>query len=475
MDGRHFGSKPPFRPGGPLPLRSLAVLPFQVLGVKGGDEYLGLGMADALITKLGNTGKVVIRPTSTIQKYAASPQDPQAVGREQGVDAVLDGRIQRDGDRLRLTVQLVRVKDGAALWADTFEEKFTNILAIEDAISAQVTGSVGMRLSGAEKKLLAKRFTESQEAHQAYVMGRYFWNKRTEAGLRKGLDYFQKAVAVDPTYASAYVGIADCYTLLSLYTVLSPNEGYPKAKEAATNALMIDPESAETHSTLGFIHLYHDWDGAAAASEFSRALQINPTYAMAHSWNAENLAAMRRHSEAVAEAKKALEGDPVSPIINTNAGFVLHLAGQYDQAIEMLKRAIEIDPAFPRAHFRLGAVYEQKGLYDQALMEFQEAVRLSGDSHYEAFAGHAYALLGNTAGARKVLSDLMKRSQRQYVPPYAIALVHLGLRRKKDALDWLEKAFEDRSTSIAFLKVDPVLDPLRSDPRFVALTQRIRF
>ena len=457
-------------------IRSLAVLPFQTLGANRGDEYLGLGMADALITRLGNTGKIIVRPTNAIQKYAGEELNPQAVGQEQAVDAVLDGRIQREGDRVRLTVQLIRVRDGEQLWAETFDKEFTNLFALEDALSERVAQSIRLKLTGEETRRFTKRATERPDAYEAYVKGRYFWNKRTERGMKKGLEYFRQAMTLDPTFAEAYVGVADSYATLGLYAIIPPREAFPAAKEAAKRALEMDDGLAEAHATMGFINFYYDWNKTDAENEFRRALADNPNYAMAHSWYGENLAAMGRFPEAVAEAQGALEDDPLSLIIGSNAGWTLSLAGKTDQAIEILKKAIEIDPTFPRTHFRLGRAYEQKKLYDLAISELELAVSLSGgDSCYNGSLGHAYAVSGKTEQARRVLRDLEGRTGQAYVPSYAIALVYAGLGDNDRALTWLQKAFDDRSTSIAFLKLDPELTSLHSDPRFDQFSKRVNF
>jgi DNA-binding winged helix-turn-helix (wHTH) protein/TolB-like protein/Tfp pilus assembly protein PilF len=462
-------------------VRSLAVLPFTTMGEKGDDAYLGLGMSDAVTTKLGNTGKIVIRPTSALERYVGSASNPLTAGREQQVDAVLDGRIQRAGDRLRLTVQLIRVADGAQIWGDTFDEKYTNIFAVEDTVSEQVAQSIRLELTGDEQKRLAQRPTENGEAYQAYIKGRYFWNKRTTVGLQRGLSYFQEAVALDPTYTQAYVGVADSYALLGLFNAMPPNVAFPKARAAASKALEMNPEQADAHATLGFVKFYYDWDGLAAEDEFRHALRNSPNYAMAHTWYAEDLAAMGRFAEAGAEARLAQESDPVSLTVGTASGMVMSLAGQNDEAIAAFKKAVEIDPNYPRLHFRLGNAYRQKGMYQLALAEFLKAVQLAGggdrygDQYYEAAVGSAYANLGNTVEARKVLENLVRRSRTRYVPAYGIATIYAALGEKEHVFQWLEKGYEDRSTSMAYLKVDPVLKDYRSEPRFAALEQRVRF
>jgi DNA-binding winged helix-turn-helix (wHTH) protein/TolB-like protein/Flp pilus assembly protein TadD len=457
-------------------IRSLAVLPFQTLNVKAGDEYLGLGMADALITKLGGTAKIATRPTRAIQKYQNASVDPLTVGREQSVDAVLDGRIQKAGDRMRVTAQLVRVADGMQLWADTFDEEFTNLFAVEDAVSERVASSIRLELNGEQKQLLAKRPTQNSEAYQSYLIGRYFWNERTGKGLERSLDYFRRATDLDPTYAKAYAGMADSYAMLGLYTVRPPKEAFSKAKEAALQALEMDNSLAEAHATLAFAHFYYDWNGADAEKEFVTALQQDPNYAMAHSWRGFNLSVMGRFSEASREEKLAQAADPLSAIIGTNAGWVYFLARQNEQAVKVLQKVIEIDPNFPRAHFRLGNVYEDEGDYNRAISEYENAVRLSeGDAYYQASLGHAFAMSGKIAGAMKILKHLEELSARKYIPPYAIALIYIGLGDKERGLDWLEKASQDRSTSMAYLKVDPAMGRLRTEPRFAALVQQTNF
>jgi DNA-binding winged helix-turn-helix (wHTH) protein/TolB-like protein/Tfp pilus assembly protein PilF len=457
-------------------IRSLAVLPFDTLGIRTGDEYLGLEMADALIAKLGSTTKIAMRPTRTIQKYQNLSQDPRVVGREQSVDAVLDGRIQRAGDRVRVTAELIRIADGMQLWSDTFDEEFTNLFAVEDAVSARVASSIRLELTGEQKQRLTKRPTTNSEAYQSYLRGRYFWNERTGKGLEKSLDYFRHAIDLDPAYARAYAGMADSYSMLGLYTVLPPMEAFSKARAAALKALEIDSSLAEAHATLGFVHFYYDWDGPAADKEFLIALQEDSNYAMAHSWRGFNLSVMGRFSEAMMEARLAQAADPLSAIIGTNAAWVYFLAGRNDQAIEILQKVIEMDANFPRAHFRLGNIYEDQGKYRLAIGEYEKAVQLSeGDAYYLASLGHAFAMSGKLGEAAKILHHLEEVSATRYVPPYAIALIYIGIGNEHDGLEWLERASADHSTSVAYLRVDPTLNRLRHEPRFAVLVQQTNF
>lgn len=460
----------------PAVIHSLAVMPFQTLSADSSDKYLGLGMADVVITKLANTRKIVVRPTSAIQHYAGTGLTPQAVGREQGVDAVLDGRIQREGDRVRVTVQLIRVQDGVQLWADTFERRFTDIFALEDALSEMAAQSIRLQLSGEETRKFTKRSTENPDAYEAYMKGRYFWNKRTDSGLKKGLEYFREAIKLDPGFAEAYVGIADSYATLGLYSVLPPKQTFPVAKQAGMRALQMDDSLAAAHANLGFIDFYYEWNASASQDEFRRALADNPDYAMAHSWYAECLAANGQYPTAVSEAEHAIQDDPLSLIIGSNAGWTFALAGQYDHAVDTLKKTIEIDPNFPRTHLRLGQVYEQHGEYAKAIPEFEKAVQLSGgDPYYQGSLGHAYGASGNLELARRIIRDLETRIGKQYVPPYAVALVYSGLGEKDQAFQWLQKAIEDRSTSLVFIRSDPEVATLRSDPRFARISSIVNF
>lgn len=471
-----FWNNPSFLSRGHSPIRSLAVLPFHTLSTNSSDKYLSLGMADAVITKLAATGKIVVRPTSAIQQYAGSQLTPQAIGREQGVDAVLDGRIQREGDQVRVTVQLIRVRDGVQLWADTFDRQFTDVFALEDALSAMAAQSLRLQLSGEQSKKFTRRSTQNPDAYDAYMKGRYFWNKRTESGLNKGLNYFRQAIKLDPGFAEAYSGVADSYATLGLYSVLPPRQAFPTAKDAATRALKMDDSLAAAHATLGFIYFYYEWNPAASSKEFLRAFAENPDYAMAHSWYGESLAATGQYSQAMAEARRAMQDDPLSLIIGSNAGWTFALAHHYDQAVDTLKKTIDIDPNFPRTHFRLGQVYEMRGQYARAIPEFEKAVQLSGgDPYYAGSLGHAYAASGNTRQARAVLQSLQSRVRRQYVPAYAIALIYSGFGDKDQAFRWLQSAVGDRSTSMVFLRGDPELANLRSDPRFAQLSHALNF
>ncbi|SRR6266404_1499385 len=455
------------------PRGSLAVLPFKPLGPDGDDEYLGLGIADALITRLSNVRQILVRPTSSIFKYAGSRQDPVIAGRELKVDSVVEGSVQVSGDRIRVTVQLVSIADEASLWAEQLDVKFTDIFAVEDSISQRVVEALTLKLTGEEQKLLSKHHTENTEAYQVYLRGRYFLNKRTTRCIKKAAEYFQQAIQIDPSYALAYAGLADSLTLLVTWEPLPPLEGFPKAQSAAARALEIDPTLAEAHASMGHL-LLHTWHWEDAESAFRNAIDLNPGYASAHQWYSEYLAAMGRFDEAVAEIRRAQELDPLSPNQNSDVGWVLYYARRYDEAIDQLRHAVEMDPEFLQAHVLLGQAYTQKAMYEEAIAEFDRAMDLSGKGRLSILlVGHAYAVSGRTREALAAIDKLNALSKERYFSPYRVALIHAGLGDNDQAFEWLERGYQKRDAWLIWLKVDPALDRLRSDQRFPDLLRRV--
>jgi DNA-binding winged helix-turn-helix (wHTH) protein/TolB-like protein/Flp pilus assembly protein TadD len=459
------------------PLRSVAVLPFRVLSAEKGDEYLSLGLADALITSLSHTRQLIVRQTSAVSKYAKAEKDPLEAGREQGVEAVLDGQVQRIGERVRVTARLVRTSDGAPLWADRFDEQFTHVFAVEDAIAEKVAQAMIRTMAvGAEQKHHTRRYTENNEAYQAYLKGRFFWNKRTVASFRNAVAHFQQAIRLDPNYALAYVGLADTYTLLSFFTIAAPNDVFPKAQEAANRALAIDPTLAEAYVALGQVKSVYEWDWDGAEEQFQKGLALNANDPNLHHWRSLNLMAMGRLEDARASMQRALALDPLLLITKVNLGRIDYYAGRYDQAIEQYRRALELDGNFARAHLRLGMAYAQRGQYVEALAEFDKTREIAGDTpQVAAHIAHTLALSGKKSEARARLAELERPSARQYVPPYDIALIFVGLGEKEQAFAWLEKAYTDRSSEMIYFKIEPMLAPLRSDPRFQDLLRRMKF
>lgn len=469
---------PPPIPGAPetnAVVHSLAVLPFTSLSAEDSDAYLGLGMAETVITKLSAIQQLIIRPTSAVRQYISSQQDPLAAGREQRVDAVLDGSLQRVGERLRVTARLLQVRDGSVLWAwQQDAQRGRDLFAVQDAIADAVAQALRLQLSGAERAWLAKRHTESTEAYQAYIKGRYFWNQRTEEGLKQALAYFQEAIETDPTYALAYSGLADAYTTLGYGSYLAPEETFPHAKQAAVHALERDASLAEPHTSLAYVKLYYEWDWAGAERAFRHAIALNPNYATAHHWYSVYLTAMERPDEARREIQRAHELNPLSLIINTDTGFALYYTRQYDQAIAHLRTTLEMNHQFPLAHLWLGRAYQQQGKYAEALAAFHEAGTVLGEWPVTIAAmGYVYGVSGHRAKAYHVLEQLCQLAEHRYVTSYGMALVYAGLGEHDHTFAWLQKAFEERTHWLVWLKLDPRWDGLCADPRFVDLQRRV--
>jgi TolB-like protein/DNA-binding winged helix-turn-helix (wHTH) protein len=467
-------SKKPEVTNNGVTVRSLAVLPFTPIGANEEDQYLGLGMADALITKLSNIKGINVRPTSAVRKYSAQNQDAVAAARELGVEVVVQGTVNRDGEHVRVTVQLVSVRDGSPLWGQTFDEQFTNIFAVQDQISEQVARALTSSLSSEQKLLLTKRHTENSEAYQLYLKGRYFWNKRTVEGLKKGIRYFNEAVEKDPSYSLAYAGLADSYSLLGDYEGLPPQQVYPQAKQAAMQALELDEQLAEAHAALAFISAAYDWDWAGAEREYRRAIELNPNYETAHQWYAEYLSAMGRHREAIAEIRRAREANPVSLIVNAVEAWVLYFAREYDQAIAEGQKVVEMDPQFAEVYEYLKRCYDQKGMYREAIAARQTRRKLLG---YDVKESAALREASATTSARvywqKRLDQEVEESKREPSTAFDMAEIFAQLGQKDQAFSWLERAYEERSFFMMYLKVAPNLDPLRSDPRFADLLRRV--
>jgi DNA-binding winged helix-turn-helix (wHTH) protein/TolB-like protein/Tfp pilus assembly protein PilF len=457
-------------------IKSIAVLPFKPLVPENRDESLELGMADTLIARLSNIKGIDVRPISAVRKYASVEQDAVAAGREQKVDGVLDGQIQKSGDKIRVTVRLVRVEDGAPIWASQLDDKMTDIFAVQDSISERVAGVLALKLTGEEKGQLAKHDTDNTEAYQLYLIGRYHLNRLTDDGFLKSLEYFQQAVEKDSNFAVASTGMAESYNALGDFNVLRPKEVYPKARTAAMKALELDNMLAQAHTALAVVKVNYDWDWSGAEREFKRAIELNPSDSEAHQEYGFYLAFMGQFDEAIAEMRRAQELDPVSLVKITGVGQVLLISRRYDESIEQCRRALEMDPNLGFAHWLLGFAYLWKGMREPAILAFQKSIPLSGDSPDEPAAlGLAYALSGKSSEARKILEELTQRSKRKYLSPSVIAVLHAALGQRDQAFALLDKAYDERDTLLLLLKVEPMFDPLRSDPRFTVLLRRVGF
>ena len=457
-------------------IKSIAVLPFKPLVAESRDESLEMGMADTLIARLSNIRDINVRPVSSVRKYAGIEQDAVAAGREQKVDAVLDGQIQKSGEKIRVTVRLVRVVDGASIWGSQFDEKVTDIFRVQDSISERVAGVLALKLTGEEKERLAKSYTDNTEAYQLYLMGRYHVNRLTDEGFLKSLEYFQQAIEKDPNFALAHAGLAGSYNALAGFNVRPPKEVYPKARSAVLTALNLDPLLAQAHTELAMVNLTFDWDWTAAEREFKRAIELSPSDSDAHYYYSFYLTFMGQFDYAISEMRKAQELDPVSLVKLTGLAQVLLIARRYDEALEQCRKALEMDPNLGFAHWLRGLAYTYKGAYEPAIRALQKSIPLSGDSADEpASLAHAYALAGKTTEAQKILEELKQQAKRKFISPGAIADLYGALGDKDQAFALLDKAVEERDNMVILLKVEPMFDPLRPDPRFASLLRRVGF
>ncbi|MDQ2867305.1 MAG: tetratricopeptide repeat protein [Verrucomicrobiota bacterium] len=452
----------------------IAVLPFKPLLPENRDQVLELGMADTLIAKLSSSTRVIVSSLNAVRKFGGLDQDAIAAGKELQVASVLEGSVQRVGDRIRVTARLIKVADGASLWAGTFDEKFTDVFSVQDDISQKVSDALALRLSGEEQKRLTRRYTNNLAAYQLYLTGRYQWSKLTPLDIRKSIEFFQQAIAADPNYALAYFGLAEAYRSLAITSNVPSRECLPQAKAAAEKALAIDPLLAEAHASLSFCLVWYDWNWAEGMREAQRAIALNPNSAHAHFAYAHVLSDMGRHDEAIAEIKRARELDPVFLLYAALEGMMLHHAGRNDEALLELTKAIDLDSNFWITHLQLGKIYTQQRKYTEAIAEFVRARDLShGNSEAIASIGYAAAMAGDRAKTEAVLNELKTSSSQRYVAPASIALVYNALGDRNEAVSWLNKACEERDVWVTLLKVDPRWDSLRADAGFAAVLKRI--
>ena len=460
---------------GSLPAKSIAVLPFENLSRDPDNAYFTEGVQEEILTRLAKVaGLRVIARTST-QRYKSAPENLSQIAKELGVAHILEGSVQKAAEEVRVSVQLINASTQAHLWAETYDRKLTDIFAVESEIAKTIADTLQVKLSDPEQHAIRARPTENTEAYQLYLRGRYFWNKRTGADLKKAIDYFNQAIGKDPNYALAYAGLADAYVLLSGFGAASPKDSLPQAKAAAQKALELDNTLGEAHASLAQALFAYDFNFAEANREFRRAIELSPNYATAHQWYGQSgLAPLGQFENAIAEMKRALELDPLSVIINADLGSVLCSARRYDAAIEQLRKTVEMDPRFYYARWNLGVALEVKGLVEQAVVEYGKAIALDDDPLSSGLLAHLYAKIGQKDKALQIQERLREVSKQRYVSPYIFAMIHLGLGEKEQAIDFLEKTYQDRDGyNVAYIKVDPFFDPLRGDPRFEAFVQKI--
>jgi TolB-like protein/Tfp pilus assembly protein PilF len=456
-----------------LPAKSIAVLPFDNLSRDPDNAYFCEGVQDEILTRLAKVADLKVISRTSTQHFKSTPENLPAIAKQLGVMHILEGSVQKANDQVRVNVQLINALTDAHLWADTYDRKLTDIFAVESEIAKTIAETLQARLSGSEKSSIAKTPTTNSEAYELYLKGRFFWNKRTGADLEKAIEYFKQAVAKDPNYALAYVGLADSYMLLSSYGNVSPRESLPPAKGALKKALELDDSLAEAHASFGLLATL-DLDLDRSISELKRAIELKPNYATAHHWLALGYATLGQFDRAIAEAKRAIEVDPLSLIINADCGWVYFNAHRYDEAEAQARKVLEMDSRFFLAHYYLGAALQFEGHVAQSIPEYQKAFELNGDLYSLAMLGQAYARNGQKEEARKVLARLNQEAKSHYVAPYAFALVQIGLGEKDRAIEELEHAYENGETNYLFIiKVDPLLDDLRGHPRFEALVRKI--
>jgi serine/threonine-protein kinase len=466
--------------GSPRPERvskvidSLAVLPFENASRDPEHEYLSDGIAGSLINILAAVPKLRVMAQSTVSRYKGRAIDAQTAGRELRVRAVLTGRIMQSGESLRIGAELVDVATGSQLWGAQYDRKRDDIFAIQDDISQEISGKLRLKLTRAEKKRLTKRQTDDAEAYRLYLQGRHHWNRWTEDGFYKAIEFFQQAVEKDPGYALAHAGVADSYVLLGWNSYLPPKDAFPKGKMAAMGALSLDPDLGEAHTPLAAVLWLHDWHWPRAQSEFERSLALNPAYPTANHWYAEYLMTMGGLAEAIARMKKSQELDPLSLIISVAIGRAFYMARRYEEAVEQLRRTVELEPNYPVTYWILGLLLRKMGRYEQAIAEGEKGVKLSGGSSLMSAAlAQTFATAGRKQQALQILDDLTNLTKQRYVAPYFFAGIHIGLGENDRAMEYLEQSYEEHSHWLIYLHLDPDMDGLRSDQRFQDLVRRV--
>jgi len=455
-------------------VRSIAVLPFENLSGYPENAYFTDGIQEEILMRLAKIADLkVVSRTSTV-RYKRSPENLREIATQLGVANVLEGSVQRTADRVHVNVQLIKAASDTHLWAEAYDRKLTDIFAVESDIAKTIADTLQAKLTGSEQNAIAAQPTENTEAYQLYLRGRYLWNRRTGENLQKALAYFEQAAEKDPHYALAYAGIADSCVLIPIYAAGTPQDYLPRARASAQKAVELDDTLAEAHTSLAYVFFY-DFENAQSVKEFERAISLNPNYAMAHLWYGLGpLSAMGEFERAIAEEKRALELDPISPIINADLGTVYTLARRYDEAIAQLRDTVEMNPQFYGGHRCLGWALELKGATGEAIAEYHKAFELSDDPMMLAMLAHAEASIGKQNQARQILGQLTEEAKARYVPAYAFAVIYLALGEKDHALDWLEQAARDHDGFYTnLIKVEPFLDPLRGDPRFETLVSRI--
>jgi TolB-like protein/Tfp pilus assembly protein PilF len=455
--------------------KSIAVLPFENLSDDKANAYFAEGVQDEILTRLAKVADLKVISRTSTQHFKSSPDNLPQIAKQLGVINILEGSVQKSNDQVRVNVQLINALTDAHLWADIYDRKLTDLFAVESDIAKTIADTLQAKLTGSEKISIAKTPTANPEAYELYLKGRFFWNKRTAAHLRKSTEYFDQAIEKDPNYALAYAALAQAWLLLPAYNGGAPKDCFPQAESAAKKALALDDNSADAHAALAAVKGLYHFDLTGSIAEYERALQLNPNDATAHHWLAnEALAATGQTEREISEMKRALELDPLSLIINTNVGVAYFHARRFDEAIAQLRKTVEMDPGFYFVHYNLGQALELKGSIPDAIAEYQKAIALNDDPYPLGLLGHLYGTLGRKDEAQQILERLREARKQRYVQAYCLAAVYLGLGDRNEALNWLDESYRERDGfSLQSIRIDPVLVPLHGDPRFEALAEKI--
>lgn len=451
---------------------SIAVLPFENMSISPDQDYLSDGLTEGIINSIARLKGIKVSSRNSSFRFRGKDVDIKEVGEKLNVETVLEGSVSIDGDRIRITAQLINVEDQFHFWSEQYDERLEDIFAIQDQIAVSIADKLAVTLINEPRP--KTRTVVSKEAYELYLNGRSHWNARTPNDLKKGIELFEQAIAIDSTYAAAYSGLADCYNALGYGSFVAPHLTFPKGREAALKALQLDPTLSEPHASLGFFNFYYGWDWETAEEEFRTAIALNPNYALAYDWYAYYLTSMERYEEAIIMLKKAIELDPLSDPIHTDLGFSMYYSGNYEEAIEKLKTCVATNPRFGPAHLWLGRAYQEQRKYPQAIHEYKST--LAGNASWPvalAALGHVYGVSGEVDSAQYVLKNMQALSKEKFVTSYGMALVYTGLGKKEQAYEWLNKAYEERSNWLVWLKTDPRFISLRADRQFAEMVSKV--
>ena len=456
-------------------IKTIAVLPFEDLSAEQTEKYLGVSLADALANKFSRLKLITVRPTRTVLKYLEKREDASKIGRELQVDAVLDGRIQRIGERIRVSVQLIRTADNVTIWTENFDDNFTNFFTVQDSISQKVVQSLALQIDEKERQKLNRRGTENAEAYQAYLLGRFFWNKRSANDLDRAIGHFKRALEIDSNFAQAYAGLAETYAIYPAYAVVADQESLPKARSAATRALEIDGELAEAHTVLAYVQSQYDFDWKGAEKSYLHAIELNPNHATTRQWYGEFLAFQNRTEESLVQMQKAIELDPTSPSTNVAPALPYLISHQFEKVLETTDKVFQMDATFLFAqHYKARALF-RLGREKEALELYRKIVVANGSAFFKSDLGCLYGKAGNEAEAKKILAELTETAKEKYVSPYYFAVVHIGLNEREKAFEYLRKAVAEHDNNVIVLKVSANFDSVRDDSQFIEILRSANF